>query len=73
MVPHNSIDVSSSTLPSGYVMLPIDVADSASALSLQEPNVSLEESIVVTPLIVPHNPTAGSPPSASHVGSKIWF
>ncbi|KAK3128318.1 hypothetical protein QOZ80_6BG0459870 [Eleusine coracana subsp. coracana] len=80
-VPHNTIDSSSGTLSSIYETLLIDVADSASALTLQEPDVSyseesrnttpLEELIAAAPLTVPLNTTEGSPLSASHLGSKI--
>ncbi|GJN01017.1 hypothetical protein PR202_ga18249 [Eleusine coracana subsp. coracana] len=51
MVPHNTIDSSSGTLSSSYETLFIDVADSAAALTLQEPEVSYsEESLNTMPL-----------------------
>ncbi|TVU12846.1 hypothetical protein EJB05_46510 [Eragrostis curvula] len=83
IVLNNTIDGSSSTSPSSCEKLLIDIADSGSAHSLREPELSsleelldttsLEESTTTSPWTVPKNTTDDSPLSRSSLGSKIWI
>ncbi|CAL5036561.1 unnamed protein product [Urochloa decumbens] len=79
-VSHIATNGSSRTFPSRFGKLGTGTAESTSAITLQEPNVSSsdefcdslsEERITTGPQMVLHNTSDGSQPSASSLGSDI--